>query len=91
MAVLEHSTIAGAETALPVRLARAADRLLQFWRNRIAFRRLRAMSDWELADIGLDRDDLHNAWRRRVEVDPTLYLGMTVRARDALAGAVRID
>jgi len=63
--------------------------LLQFWRNRGDFGRLRDMSDWELADIGLDRDDLRTAWARRAEVDPTHYLGMTARARGALEDAAR--
>lgn len=90
MAVLDNSAVRGAGGAAPLaRLVRAAGMLLQSWRNRGDFGRLRDMSDWELADIGLDRDDLRTAWARRAEVDPTHYLGMTARARGALEDAAR--
>lgn len=89
MAVLDHSAARGAGAAPLARLVRAAGMLLQSWRNRGDFGRLRDMSDWELADIGLDRDDLRTAWARRAEVDPTHYLGMTARARGAIEDAAR--
>jgi uncharacterized protein YjiS (DUF1127 family) len=89
MAVLDNSAVRNAGVTPLARLARAAGMLLQPWRNRGAFGRLRDMSDWELADIGLDRDDLRTAWARRAEIDPTHYLGMTARTRGALEDAAR--
>lgn len=57
------------------------------WNNRRQFRRLKEMSDWELADIGLTRDDLRAAWNRRPDVDPTAHLAMLKNRRDALEDA----
>jgi uncharacterized protein YjiS (DUF1127 family) len=72
MAVFDHSARqhAGFVTVLATRVVRAATSVLRAWNNRKQFRRLRDMSDWELADIGLRRDDLHDAWKRRIDTDP---------------------
>lgn len=89
MAVLDGSAVRVAGTAPLARLARAARVVLKVWRNRSDFARLRGMSERELADIGLERDDLRSAWARRAEVDPTHYLGMAARARGTLEDAAR--
>lgn len=89
MAVLDQGSIRGAGLPTLARLARATAALLRSWRNRGDFGRLRDMSDWELADIGLDRDDLRAAWARRAEIDPTHYLGAAVRTRARLEDAAR--
>lgn len=89
MAVLDQGAVRSAGAAPWARLARVANAVLQAWRNRRAFGRLHRMSDWELADIGLARDDLETAWVGRGRVDPTRYLGMTVRARGTLESGAR--
>ncbi|MBO6718170.1 MAG: DUF1127 domain-containing protein [Rhizobiaceae bacterium] len=61
--------------------------LYRDWNNRRQFRRLQDMSDWELADIGLTRDDLRAAWNRRPDTDPTAHLAALRRQRDALEDA----
>lgn len=94
MAVLDSSAdsnaVRGVGAAPLARLARTVSAALKAWRNRGDFGRLREMADWELADIGLRREDLANAWARRAELDPTRCLGMTAHARGAAASARRL-
>mgnify|MGYP001415180339 CR=1 FL=1 len=91
MAVLEHSARpqAGFFAVLVTRAVRLGASVFRASKNRQQFRRLREMSDWELADIGLCRDDLHNAWKRRVETDPMHYLNAVARSRAGLEDAAR--
>ncbi len=55
-------------------------------RNRREIERLGAMSDAELADIGLRRTDLHVALRSPFGIDPTASLRPMAAARDVLCG-----
>ncbi|MCV0395316.1 MAG: DUF1127 domain-containing protein [Rhizobiaceae bacterium] len=50
-------------------------------RNRRAVYRLGELSDWELADIGLTRADLHVVCRSPLGTDPTEQLGSIAAAR----------
>jgi len=70
---------------LAMSVVRVAASFNRNWKNRRQFRRLLDMTDRELADIGIDRDDLREAWRRRVELDPTAHLNLLARSRDSLA------
>ena len=47
----------------------------------VPFTRLGDMSDGELSDIGLTRTDLHVSASHPFGIDPTVRLGMIVRAR----------
>ena len=67
------------------RVSGMAAALYRDWNNRRQFRRLRDMSDWELADIGLTRDDVRLAWHHRLDVEPTAHLNVVVSRRDTLA------
>lgn len=91
MAVFDHSARqhAGFVTVLATRAVRAAKVALRAWNNRRQFRRLRDMSDWELADIGLSRDDLRDAWSRRIDTDPLRYLSALARSRGTIEDAAR--
>ena len=92
MAVLDHTsytTTATLPAALVKRVARAAAGVWKGWSNRRQFRRLAEMSDWELADIGLQRSDLHDAWSSRAALDPTAYLTRTTHRRVTLDDAAR--
>lgn len=68
---------------LAVRLVRRATLLPRRLENRRQLFRLAQMTDRELADIGLRRGDLHEAWRRRGDIDPTLHLERIARRQDA--------
>lgn len=84
---ITHSQPAGAlPAALLARAANAVAGAVRLFGNLSQFRRLREMSDHELADIGLERADLLDAWARRAEVDPTRYLDMLARSRDSMRG-----
>jgi uncharacterized protein YjiS (DUF1127 family) len=52
-----------------------ASNLFRAWQNRREMYRLGAMSDVELADIGLTRGDLFEARNTPVHLDPTARLG----------------
>lgn len=92
MAIAEQNTLATAlkvQGGLVTRIFGAAGSVYRTWSNRKQFNRLRDMSDWELADIGLERSDLYDAWARGGNSDPTGYLNSMARARDTLEGAAR--
>lgn len=91
MAVYDHSARqqSGFVAVLATRAVRVGASLLRAWNNRKQFRRLREMSDWELSDIGLQRDDLHDAWKRRVDADPLRYLSAVARSRGTVEDAAR--
>jgi len=69
--------------ALAVRAAQNLVAAFRAWKNRRAIYHLGMMSEWELADIGLTRADLHVAWRAPFGVDPTVKLGHIAEARAA--------
>ena len=71
------------------RVSGMAAALYRDWNNRRHFRCLQEMSDWELADIGITRDDLRAAWKRRPDVDPTAHLAALARQRDSIEDAAR--
>jgi uncharacterized protein YjiS (DUF1127 family) len=84
MTMLERSPLAlRAETSrgLAMRLAIAVSAAYRGWRNRREFRRLGEMSDYELADVGLTRADLHLAMASPFDFDPTARLGVLAEAR----------
>ena len=84
MAATDHVTrsVTVAFPALLVaRVVGTAHALRRALVNRRMFHRLKEMTDRELADVGLMRGDLHEAWRRRAEIDPTLHLSQMARLR----------
>lgn len=91
MAIYDHSASrqSGFVSVLAIRVVRVGKAALRAWNNRRQFRRLRDMSDWELADIGLQRDDLRDAWKRRIDTDPLRYLGALARSRGTVEDAAR--
>jgi len=91
MAVFDHSASqqSGFVSVLANRVVRAGASLLRAWNHRRQFRHLREMSDWELADIGLQRDDLRDAWKSRVDTDPLRYLSAVARTRGTVEDAAR--
>jgi uncharacterized protein YjiS (DUF1127 family) len=91
MAVMDHSAVsdAGFVAVTATRIARVAGAVLRYWTNRRQFRRLAEMSDWELADIGIERVDLDRAWKRRIDIDPLRYLGQVARSRGTVEDAAR--
>ncbi|WP_011579532.1 MULTISPECIES: DUF1127 domain-containing protein [Chelativorans] len=79
-----EQTIAPITTARPgivLRLARTVSDMLRLWSNRRAMRRLSELSDWELVDIGLTREDITRAYDGPILNDPTRHLEQIVRAR----------
>ena len=87
MAVFDHSARQqfGFVSALATRAVRFGKAAIRAWNNRRQFRRLHDMSDWELADIGLSRDDLRDAWKRRVDT-PAIYLSVESMPRPEVRG-----
>ncbi len=70
----EHVSRKGFATGL----AAATSRLLRSVKNRFAVNDLRHMSEDQLADMGLCRDDIAKALSQSVMLDPSNYL---IRAR----------
>jgi len=62
-------------------LVRTASQMLRLWSNRRAMRKLNEMTDWELVDIGLTREDIALAYDGPILDDPTQRLARIVRAR----------
>jgi uncharacterized protein YjiS (DUF1127 family) len=75
-----------ARAVLIGRVKNALWNLVRSIRNRREIERLGAMSDAELADIGLRRTDLHVALRSPFGIDPTASLRSMAAARDTLCG-----
>ena len=89
MTTLEHAALPMTASSRPAIFARVFQRAFAFARalkNRREIYRLGAMTDIELADIGLTRSDLHVAVRSPLGIDPTARLGSIASAR---AGAAR--
>ena len=85
MAITHPHSADAFPVALFARAVNAVAASFRFLGNRTDYRRLHEMSDHELADIGLERSDLHDAWERRVDVEPTHYLDALVRSRGGVA------
>ncbi len=90
MAITNPQTVDALPVALFSRAVNAVAATLRSLANLREFRRLHEMSDHELADIGLERRDLIDAWDRRVDTDPTRYLDSLVRSRGGLMAKARI-
>jgi uncharacterized protein YjiS (DUF1127 family) len=91
MTSLEHAALPMTASSRPVIFVRALQHFFSFARalkNRREIYRLGAMTDVELADIGLTRSDLHVAVRSPLGVDPTARLGSIASAREAAARQV---
>jgi uncharacterized protein YjiS (DUF1127 family) len=91
MTTLEHAAQPMVAPSRPVIFARVLQRAFAFARavkNRREIYRLGAMTDIELADIGLTRTDLHVAVRSPLGVDPTIRLGSIASAREDTAHLV---
>ncbi|MGN6468005.1 MAG: DUF1127 domain-containing protein [Rhizobiaceae bacterium] len=91
MSTLEHAAPSATEAPRPavlVRVFQSVSIYLRALKNRREIYRLGAMTDLELADIGLTRTDLHVAVRSPLGVDPTACLGSIVSAREDAARRV---
>jgi uncharacterized protein YjiS (DUF1127 family) len=91
MTTLEHTALPMIDSSRPVAFVRVLQRFFAFGRalkNRREIYRLGAMTDIELADIGLTRSDLHVAVRSPLGIDPTARLGSIVSAREDAARLV---
>ncbi|WEX08804.1 DUF1127 domain-containing protein [Chelativorans sp. AA-79] len=86
------------QTALPtaavrlgfvLRLARVAADLRRLFSNRRAMRKLSDLSDWELVDIGLTREDIARAYDGHVMEDPTRRLVQIMQNRTRNEGVAR--
>jgi uncharacterized protein YjiS (DUF1127 family) len=91
MTTLEHAAHPIAASPRPVIFARVLESAFAFARavkNRREIYRLGAMTDIELADIGLTRTDLHVAVRLPLGVDPTIRLGSLAAGREDAARQV---
>jgi len=85
------------QTALPITVAakpgfvlRVARTVSEMWRtllNRRAMRQLNDLTDWELVDIGLTREDIALAYDGPILDDPTRRLESIARARAKAEGA----
>ena len=88
MTTLEHTALPMTVASRPVIFAGVLQRFFAFGRalkNRREIYRLGAMTDIELADIGLTRSDLHVAVRSPLGIDPTARLGSIASAREDAA------
>jgi uncharacterized protein YjiS (DUF1127 family) len=91
MTTLEHAALPMTVSSRPVIFVRVLQRFFAFARalkNRREIYRLGAMTDIELADIGLTRSDLHVAVRSPLGIDPTAKLGSIASAREGAARRV---
>ena len=70
-----------ARAGVTKRLMTLAGRFFCVWKNRREFDRLSEMSDAELADIGLMRNDLHVAGDLPFRLDRTAHLDAIVKSR----------
>jgi uncharacterized protein YjiS (DUF1127 family) len=72
--------------AVATRVAGALVNFYTAWKNRRAFYQLGEMTDFELADIGLTRADLHVAIDAPFGTDPTVRLRAIATDRVETAG-----
>jgi uncharacterized protein YjiS (DUF1127 family) len=91
MTTLEHAALpatAAPRTAIFARVFQQVSAFARALKNRREIYRLGAMTDVELADIGLTRTDLHVAIRSPLGTDPTTCLGSLASAREDAARQV---
>src|SRR5690606_39231007 len=89
-AVGNHATAKPFALLWTRQLAGFARSILHIRKNRHDMRRLRELCDWQLADIGLSRDDLHYAGDCPAIIgDPTLRLDELVRRRNGIEAVAR--
>ena len=84
MTTLEHAALPMSKASRAVNFARVVEWIVTYLRairNRREIYRLGAMTDAELADIGLTRTDLHVAVRTPFGIDPTACLGSLAAGR----------
>lgn len=84
----EASRISTRPAAL-ARLGLGTVRLVRLWRNRRAFNRLYELTEAQLADIGISRNDLHDALEARSVDDPTARLMAIADARASVMAVGR--
>jgi uncharacterized protein YjiS (DUF1127 family) len=65
----------------PAILLAGAGAMLRTAMNRRAARRVSELPDYLLTDIGLKRDDVHDALQQGWRTDPTFQLAMTAAKR----------
>ncbi|MCT7373961.1 DUF1127 domain-containing protein [Chelativorans salis] len=73
--------ITATRTGFAARLARVAAKAWRLWESRRAMRQLNHLSDWELRDIGLSREDIMQAYEGPVLDDPIRRLQEITRTR----------
>lgn len=84
------ATVTSFARPLGRRLGAFAFSFFRVRKNRRAMRHLNRLSDWQLADIGLSRTDLDDAWDcAAITGDPTLRLDELTRRRDRIEAAAR--
>ncbi|WP_309083365.1 DUF1127 domain-containing protein [Chelativorans sp.] len=81
--------ITAARPGFVLRLVRTASQIWRLWSNRRALRRLNDLTDWELVDIGLTREDIALAYDGPILDDPTRRLEQIVRVRKRNEGGSR--
>lgn len=84
MTTLDHTAFATTSvrpTSITERAVNLVSTLFRFWKNRQALHALGALSDAELADIGLRRVDLFAASASSFFRDPTEQLSAVAKAR----------
>ncbi len=80
----ERTALTTPATARPAFVPRLFDIVTGIWRlwsNHCALRRLDELSDWELMDIGLTREDVSAAFEMPLLSNPTQQLQQIARAR----------
>jgi len=78
-----------AAPGIGLRLVRTISQMWRLWSNRRAMRRLSDLTDWELVDIGLTREDIARAYEGSIFDDPTRRLEKIARDRARDEGTAR--
>ncbi len=86
---LSTGSIAPRATANLVRVVAVMRALYRAWRSRRDIARLAELSDHQLADIGLTRDDIRVARRAPLATDPTTGLAALIKERGRTQEAAR--
>ncbi|MDZ5700073.1 MULTISPECIES: DUF1127 domain-containing protein [Phyllobacteriaceae] len=82
-------TAATGRVGLAVRLVRLAGETWRLMKNRHAMRRLDELTDWELRDIGLTREDVARAQEGPILDDPIRRLMRVRQDRERAESAMR--
>jgi Domain of unknown function (DUF1127). len=80
---------AAATQGFAMRLVRTLSHILRSWSNRRAMRQLNELTEWELVDIGLTREDIALAYDGPILDDPTRRLAQIARERAKEDNATR--